>query len=347
MAPEWLAPARPTRASRFQNRLLAALLLLVLLSFGGTIGYMLLEGWNVLDALYMTVVTMSTGGSDAARPLSDAGRLFTIGLIVASLGLAGFAISTVAAFLVEGELYRMIQERRMDQRIAHLEDHIILCGAGRTGLYIATEFWRTGTPFVLVDLNAERLDVVRALGDVPYLLGDATQDETLNTAGIARARGLIAALGEDKDNVFIVLSARALNPALRIVARANDDANAEKLIKAGANQVVAPNMIGGLRMASVMLRPAVVTFLDEMLRIPNQTLRVDEVQIERFPALVGRTLAQAEIGPRTGMLVVALKSPGSGYRFNPPAETVLQADDILIVIGTREQIATLRDAPVL
>jgi voltage-gated potassium channel len=330
-------------AARRRSRLLYALVLIVAVAITGTAGYVLLEGWSVFDALYMTVITMGTVGYGETRPLSDTGRLFTIALIITSIGTAGFSISTLAAFIVEGEFYRLIQERRMDQRIARLTHHVILCGGGRTGRYIAEEFFRTGTPFVLIEQDAAALQVTLQIGDIPYLQADATDDEALRLAGIDRARGLVAALGEDKDNVFIVLSARALNPKLRVISRVNDEANANKLRKAGADEVVSPNAIGGLRMASIMLRPAVVTFLDEMLRVPGVALRVDEVHVENVPGLPGKTLGEADIARRTGMLVMAIKSPESGYRFNPGASTTLKVGDILIVVGTREQIAKLHE----
>jgi voltage-gated potassium channel len=331
-------------AARYQSRLMVALGLIAALAVTGTLGYTLIEGWGVLDALYMTVITMGTVGYGETRPLSDTGRLFTIGLIVMSIGIAGYSISTLAAFIVEGEFFRLIQERRMDQRIAKLKDHLILCGGGRTGRYIAEEFYRTKTPFVLIELDPEVLAATQQIGDFPYLQADATDDETLRLAGIERAKGLVAALGEDKDNVFIVLSARALNSRLRVVARVNEEVNANKLIKAGADDVVSPNAIGGLRMASIMLRPAVVSFLDEMLRVPGQALRVDEVHIEHIPGLQGKTLGETNIARRTGMLVMAIKSPARGYQFNPGASTVLQAGDILIVVGTREQIGRLHES---
>jgi voltage-gated potassium channel len=336
--------ARPLarRAARTPFRRFYALLLIVVVMGGGTLGYAVIEGWDILDALYMTIITMATIGYGETHPLSDGGRVFTIGLIIVSIGTAGYAVSTVAAFIVEGEFYRIIRERRMDQRIAQLTHHVIVCGGGRTGKYIADEFYRTQTPFVLIEQDEEVLRSALQIGDFPYLQGDATDDETLRLAGIERAKGLVAALGEDKDNVFITLSARALNPTLRVIARVNDDANASKLLKAGADEVVSPNRIGGLRMASIMIRPAVVTFLDEMLRVPGQTLRVDEAHIDQAPGLIGKTLGQADIGRRTGMLVMAIKSPDSGYRFNPGANTVLKTGDILIVVGTREQIAALR-----
>lgn len=333
--------ARSSRQSNTPFRFVYAALLIVTIIGGGTIGYAWLEGWPVLDSFYMTIITMTTVGYGETRPLSEAGRLFTIGLIVSSIGMAGYAVSTLAAFVVEGEFYRIIRERRMDQRITQLSNHIILCGAGRTGKYIAEEFVRTRTPFVLIEQDQDVLDQALSLGDIPYIQADATEDEALRLAGIERARGLVAALGDDKDNVFLVLSARALNPTLRIIARLNDESNAGKLSKAGADEIVSPNAIGGLRMASIMLRPVVVSFLDEMLRVTDQTLRVEEVHIDRIPALIGKTLAEADIGRRIGMLVVAIKSRNARPRFNPGAKTVLQAGDILIVMGTPDQIEAL------
>lgn len=327
---------------RFQLRLVRALMLIVAVVGGGTLGYMLIEGWNALDALYMTVITMTTVGYGETQPLSENGRLFTLGLIVTSFGLAGYAVSTLAAFIVEGELAHMIRERRMDQRIAKLENHIVLCGAGRTGIHIADEFHRTQTPFVLVERDRAVLsEALEMIGPVPYVQGDATHDETLELAGIVRARGLVAALGEDKDNVFLVLSARAMNPGLRIVARVIDESNTGKLKKAGADEIVSPNAIGGLRMASVMLRPTVVSFLDEMLRVPDQTLRVEEVHSESIPRAIGETLGKLNIARRTGMLVMAIKPAAGGYHFNPGADTVLHAGDVLIVVGTPEQLHKL------
>ena len=327
--------------TRYQTRLFRALLLILGVAAGGTLGYHLLEGWNLLDALYMTIITMTTVGYGETRPLTDAGRWFTIGLIVTSIGIAGYAVSTVAAFILEGEFYRLIQERRMDKRLAKLKNHIIVCGGGRTGKTITEEFYRTQTPFVLVEIDPATLESALQSGDFPYLQGDATDDDILKLAGIEQASGLIAALGEDKDNVFIVLSARSLNPNLRVIARVSEEANVGKLLKAGADEVISPNAIGGLRMASVMIRPTVVSFLDEMLRVPDQTLRIDEVHIDNVPNLIGKTIGNANLGHRIGMLIVAIQSKDSGYRFNPGADMELCGGDVLIVMGTPDQIAAL------
>jgi voltage-gated potassium channel len=327
--------------ARHRSRLYQSVVLLLGVVVVGTLGYHVLEGWDWIDALYMTIITMGTVGYGETHPLDANGRVFTIFLIVASLGIAGYALTTLGTFIVEGELYQIIRGRRMDKRITNLTNHIILCGGGRVGRAIADECYKTHTPFLLIEQNMDALQHVLELEDILYLQGDATEDETLRLAGIDRARGLIAALGEDKDNVFVVLSARSLNPKLRIVARATDENNIEKLRKAGADEVVSPNMIGGLRMASVMLRPSVVTFLDQMLRVSNQTLRIEEVHVDKVPGLVGKTLAGADIRQRIGMLVVALKSTDGSQQFNPSGQTTLKTGDVLIVMGTPEQIAAL------
>ena len=327
--------------SGYRRRLLRAVFLLLVILVIGVLGYRFMEGWSFLDALYMTIISMTTVGYGETRALTDAGRVFTIFLLVTSIGTAGFAISTMASFVVEGEFNRILRGRRMDKRISNLTDHIILCGGGPTGKTVAEELHKTHTPFVVIEKDADAIQQLLYIGDVLHIQGDATQDETLLLAGIEQARGLLAVLGEDKDNVFIVLSGRALNPKLRIVARVIEEENAGKLRKAGADEVVSPNAIGGMRMASVMIRPTVVNFLDEMLRVSDQTLRVEEVHVSQTPWLTGRSLAEADIGRRTGMLVVARKLGGGGYHLNPGANTYLEPDDVLIVIGTPEQIAAL------
>jgi voltage-gated potassium channel len=262
-------------------------------------------------------------------------------LIITSIGIAGYVISTLTAFVVEGEVKRIIQGRRMDQQIAKLTDHIILCGAGRTGLHIAEEFYRTHTPFVVIEQDKEALEELSRFDELLYLQEDATQDETLLMAGVKRARGLVTTLSEDKDNIFVTLCARSLNPDLRIIARLIEDKNAELLYKAGADEIVSPNAIGGLRMASIMLRPVVVSFLDEMLRVTGQTLRMEEMHADETPWLIKRSLSEVNIRRRTGLLVVAIKSHEHGYQFNPGPDTVLKHGDILIVVGTEEQLTYL------
>jgi voltage-gated potassium channel len=326
--------------ARFRIARAFGLVLLALLV--GTLGYYKIEGWSLLDSLYMTVITMTTIGFGEIRPLSESGRIFTIFLSLAAVGIAGYSISTLAAFVLEGDLQRILRGRRMDKQIGQLNEHMILCGAGRVGYQVALEFFKTRTPFVVVDNDPAALETLGEIGSISFVQGDAMDDDTLRLAGIDRARGLVAALRDDKDNAFVVLSARSLNPEMHIVARLGNEENAEKLQRAGANEVVSPNAIGGLRMASVMIRPAVVSFLDEMMHAPGQTLRVEEVTLVAGSALLQKTLGEAEIGRRTGVLVVAVKASDGQYYFNPNAQTALREGDVLIVIGTPEQVAALR-----
>lgn len=325
-----------------QFRILRALILFATAVLAGTLGYHRLEGWPLLDGLYMTVITMTTVGYGEIRPLSETGRIFTIFLSLVSIGIGGYAISAIAAFIVEGDLQRIVRGHRMDKQIAQLDNHIILCGVGRVGKQVAAEFHKTRTPFVVIEQDPDEIEQLQHLGDILYLQGDATKDETLRLAGIERAKGVVIALADDKDNAFVALTARSLNPNLRIVARLAEEENAEKLRRVGANAIVSPNAIGGLRMASLVIRPAVVTFLDEMLNVPGQTLRMEEVQIEEASVLVGQTLREADIGRQTGLLVVAIRSGEGRYQFNPGAQTRLQGGDVLIVMGTPEQLAALQ-----
>lgn len=336
-------PALPLQITGRGYRLFFALCFLLIIISVGTIGYHLMEGWSFLDSLYMTVITLATVGYGEIHPLSAGGRVFTIFLIFSSVGTMGYAIASLTKFIVEGEFNQLIRGRRMSNQIANMKDHIILCGAGPTGMYIAEELSKTNTPFVLIERNPETLKhVIAMIGDMPYIMGDAAHDDTLLQAGIERAKGLIAVLGEDKDNVFIVLSARSLNNKLRIVARVIEEENTEKFRKAGADEIVSPNAIGGLRMASIMIRPSVVNFLDQMLRVSNQVLRVEELRIDDMPDMKDRTLAQTDMGRKTGLLVLAVKSAEGQYQFNPGAHYTLQSGDVLIVMGASEQLQAFK-----
>ena len=270
------------------------------------------------------------------------GRGFTMLLVVTSIGIAGYAISTVAAYVVEGEFNRVFRGRKMDKRIARMRDHIVLCGAGRTGAEIAQELYKTLTPFVIIEKDEKVLQRLPFLREIPYLQGDATRDSILQRSGVERAKGLLAVLPNDQANVFLVLTVRALSPKLRIISRLTDDSNRQKLLRAGADTVVQTQAIGGLRMASMMIRPSAVTFLDKMLRVTGETLRVEDVTAT--PSMQGKTLRQLELNERIGLLVVALQRPGEQeYSFNPKPETELGEGDVLIVIGSPRQVRAARE----
>lgn len=318
--------------------------LILLLFVVGTIGYTVLEGWTVLDALYMTMITLTTIGFGETNELSNTGRIFTLALISASFIIYGYSLSQLTAFLFEGEIRQAIEGHRMERKIKRLRDHIILCGCGSTGIHIAMEFLRAEADFVIVDpIDAHIKELIETHGDVLHLAGDATNDEVLRIAGIDHARGLVAAVSNDKDNVFIVLTARSLNPNIRIVSRLIEDENYDKLRRAGADDVISPNIMGGQRMASVMLRPTTVSLMDELMRVPDQSLSIEEVLVEDIPAILDKSLGEANIAHLTdGLLVVAIVEIDKGYTFNPGAKTMLRRGDVLIVMGNSRQRTALR-----
>lgn len=327
----------------YERKLLSVGISVVFISLMGVCGYMWIEGWTLLDAAYMTVITLATIGYGETNPLSPEGRIFTIVLILTGLGIIGYGLSIFAAFIVEGQLGRLIRRRRMEQRLRSLSGHYIICGAGETGRCIAEEFNKTQQPFVVIERRKDCIEKINSK-NLCYILGDATRDAVLQQAGIERACGLVSTLDSDRDNLFVVLTARSLNSSLRIVSRVVEAESERKLLTAGANSVVSPNRIGGLRMASVLLRPTVVSFLDVMMRREDLTLRIEEVTLLPDSPLVNKTLAQSEIRSKTGLIVIAiLKQTGHHYIYNPVFNTMLEAGDVLIVMGDTAQVNRLRE----
>jgi voltage-gated potassium channel len=323
-----------------QKRLWQILILLVGVISFGTVGYQLIEGWRFFDALYMTVITVASVGFQEVHPLSTAGRSFTIGLIILGLGVVAYGLGTITAFWVEGDLLHLWGKRTMERQIAALRDHIVVCGGGGTGREVARELLRTRRPFVCIEIEPAQEDALRKLGDgILYIIGDATDSDVLRRARVEAGRGLVACMPSDKDNLFAILSARELNPAMRIVSRAVSDDVGPKLMKAGADAVVSVSTIGALRLASAMVRPSVVDFLDAMLREPG-AIRVQEVTVGRAGA--GRTLAALRLQERTGVIVFAIRdSTTHRHVFNPPPGRPLQAGDVLIGCADPEQLGAL------
>jgi len=314
--------------------LLAATLLL------GTTGYEMLEGWSFFDSLYMTVITIATVGYGETHPLSDRGRIFTMGLILLGSGILVYGVSALTAFIVEGDLTDALKRRKMKQRINALTGHYLICGDSNTGRYIIEELTLTHRPFVVIEKDAEK---ARRLLDqeIPCIEGDASSESILLEAGILRAAGLITTLHTDADNLFVVLTAHELNRSLRIISKAVEEESRHKLIKAGADSVVMPNAIGGLRMVSELVRPTVVTFLDVMLRDKDQAVRVEEIPIHPASPAVGKSLAAAGALNVPGVSLVALLRTSQPYQFNPDPATILQAGDRLIMLGESSQVQQL------
>ncbi len=329
---------------RPKNRIIHILLVLAVVISTGIAGYMIIEKWSFIDSAYMTIITLSSVGFSEVYPLSIAGKVFTIFLILGGLGALFYGISLITKFIAEGGLHELVRRRKMNKLISQLNDHYIICGAGDTGRSTIDEFVKTRSNFVVVEPDIEQIKKIDDSDSLPYMEDDPTKDDALLKAGIKKAKGLISALPSDKDNLFVVLSARALNPRLRIVSQAIEEDSKPKLLKAGADSVILPNVIGGLRMASEILRPAVVTFLDFMIRGKEMTLRVEEASISSGSSFIGKTLGEAEVPRKTGLIVVAIKdSEEGGYHYNPGASTKLKKGDILIVLGDVEQTRKLKE----
>lgn len=330
------------------RRLTDTLMLFAVVCLAGTLGYHYLSGGreSLMNCLYMTVITLSSVGYSEIVDTAHMpyGRAFTMVLIVFGMGVVLYAVSTITAFIVEGTLHHVLWRRSMMKLIKKLRSHYIICGAGETALSIIDELLATRRPFVVIEADRERLDHLQEnYPRVPFVEGDAHDDEVLLEAGVERAAGVIAALPTDKDNLFVTVTVRQLNPGVRIVAKGILPSVRLKLLRAGADAVVSPNLIGGMRMVSEMIRPTVVSFLDLMLRDKDRALRVEEASLGPDSELVGKTLADADLSRRTRTTVMALRQPDSErFIYNPLPETTLEAGMTLIALGEVEGIMRLR-----
>jgi voltage-gated potassium channel len=315
----------------------------------GTVGFFVLGRgqWDLSDCAYMTVITISTVGFYELGHLRDVpgARALTVGLIIAGVGVLAYMQSNLTALLVEGAIGEAFRRRRMQREIAKLSDHMVVAGAGRTGRHVIEELVSTRTPFVVIDRDEAMLIQVSADlcdGKMLYVAGDATADHVLHAAGIDRARGVVAALTEDKDNLYVTLSARSLNAAARIVSKVIEDEAAHKILRAGATSIVNPTMIGGRRLVSELIRPAVVQFLDIMLRDKDKNLRFEEVAISKSSPFAGVALKDTPIRRETRALVVAVRAEGQAFTYNPDPDYVLTEGTTLVVLGETDSILRLR-----
>lgn len=323
-------------------------LLLVLLAFFGVIvigmaGYTVITHCSPFDALYMTIITIASVGYAEIVPHSYPMRLFTMFLIVVGSSVVVYTISVFTAYIVEGELSDILRRRKMQRAIEKLHGHYIICGAGQTGQCVIDELLLTKHPFLVIERDPE---IIKSLleRNILHIEGDARRDGVLRAAGIDRAVGLTATLDSDADNLFVIFTARQLHAGLRIISRANDSESEAKLRLAGANAVVSPINIGGLRIASELIRPSVTTFLDLMLRSKDRVLRVDEIDIKEGSPFVGKTLDATGFLHEEGVSVVAMAHRAeTDYIFNPPKSTHLTADSVLIVMGNVEHITRMRE----
>ena len=321
------------------RRFLQIIFALVIVIAIGVIGYRLIEGWSLLDSLFMTVTTISTVGYREVHPLSTGGTVFTIVLIIGGVGVLFYTVTTVVQYIVEGNLANILGRRRMKEKIAKLKGHIIVCGYGRVGREVARVFQEEKSPFVVIDYDKEAIAKAAEDGYL-HLAGNATNDDILKEAGILHARGLVAATGSDADNVFIALSARELRPDLFITARAGAPESEAKLKRAGADRTIYPHVLGGRRLAMLALRPLVVDFIDTALESRGQELVLENIGVGPGSPVAGKTVREGR-SCCAGAVILAVKKKGGALLTSLSDDTQLDLGDELVVVGNREQLRTL------
>jgi voltage-gated potassium channel len=313
------------------------IILISILFVGGSLGYFLIEGWSYLDSFYMTVITLSTTGYKEVYPLSPSGRVLTMVLIVLGISVLFYALRELNLFIFEGNFF---WERKMQKQLNQLHDHYIICGFGRMGKKIVQELEKRNEPYVVIENDTEMFDPNQEL---MILQGDATEDDDLLKAGIKKAKGLVSVLSTDIANTFTTLSARGLNPDLKIIARAEEESSKGKLIKAGANRVILPYEIGGFRIMQALLKPTVVDYIDEVFSRSDIGLEIEEIKIMEGSKLIGKTISESQIRSSFNTIIVGIYRADSQLTYNPRPDITLESQDNLIVIGEHEKLEQLQD----
>ncbi len=331
---------------KIYRKLITPVILLALILTYGTTAYRLITHDSLFNCFYMTLITLTTVGYGEIICDPDKIvliRVVTIFLIIFGMGLLLYVASSVTAFFVEGQLTNIIRRNKMDKKIAKLNNHFIVCGAGSTGLHVIRELVDTNRDFVVIEHSLEKIEKLDEENNILYVTGDATHDETLISAGIEKAAGLITVLSSDKDNLFVTVTARQLRPDIKVVTRGVESGVEKKLYRAGADAVVFPNMIGGLRIVSEMIRPTVVSFLDYMLRDRKHAYRFEEISIPDKSAIIGKTLAECNIPEKTGIPILAIKLPSSkSFDFYPDGNKILEKGASLVVMSDIEGLKKIK-----
>jgi len=325
------------------RRFFAILFAAVFVVAAGTGGYVILEKWNILDALYMVAITLSSIGYGEVHPLTPTGKIFTIILIVFGFSLVGSIVGLFTSLILKGEVGNIISRQKMNDAIKKMEGHHIICGLSPVGEAIVEEFSHARQKFVVIEKDEKNIEKIRKnFEGLSYVVGDAAQDDVLLEAGVERADTILSCLNDDSLNLYVVISAKSLNPKIKIVAEAIEETSSAKLKRAGANYVVLPQKIGGLRMASTALRPNVVSFLDIMLKESEGEWRIEETSVPATSPFLDYTLAKSQISINTGLVVIAMKKARTGkFIYNPAASTVLEENDKILVLGNSEKLERL------
>jgi voltage-gated potassium channel len=328
------------------TRLRIAVIILILIIAVGTIGYRVLEGWSLIESLYTTITTLSTVGYGDFHPRTTAGRLFTIVIIIIGVGTMLYSVGLLAETVVEDRLRAIMGRGKLEKVIEKIHGHHIICGCGRIGYLICRELKDEGVPFVVVDSNQEVLQKIEDEGYL-YVKGDATHDRTLMAAGIKRAKGIVCALPTDAENLYVILTARELNQDIFILSRSEEEESEHRLLRAGANRVMSPYTLGGMRMAMAILRPAMLDFIEITTSRQSLELRMEEVAVCEGSPVIGKTLGESEIRQKYGLIIVAVKKDTGRMIFNPVATYVIEKGDMLIAMGEESNVKRFFDVCVM
>lgn len=320
----------------------------ILILFGitvvGVIGYMLIEQFTLVEAIYMTTISVTTAGFTEVRPLSSEGRMFTVFLLIISWGFFAFALTRLTQYIISGEINKYFKTRRTMNSISKLKDHVIICGYGRNGQQAAETLGYHGQEYVVIESDIKRVEMAQAENpDLLMIHGDSTDDDVLRKAGILSAKALISALPIDSNNVFIVLSARSLNPTIHIISRASESSTFPKLKKAGANNVIMPDKIGGTHMATLVSKPDVIEFIDYLSGEEGEAIHIESVSYDQLPENIrDRSLSEIMAWKKTGVNCIGLKDADGKFLINPPDDIMVKDGMKVLVLGTRQQIQRMK-----
>jgi len=320
------------------RKFIVAALLLILSLLTGILGFQWVAGFDLLDSIYMTVITISTVGFKEVEPLSDAGKVFATIYILFNIGIFAYIVSTITTYLFEGELEKIFKNIVTGREVKKLKNHVIVCGYGRQGFRVCEELKKSNTTFLVVEREPAVQEQLRR-SRIPFIAGDATEDNSLLEAGIERARAMITTIPQDANNVFITLTAKEINPAIEVISRATDQNAEKKLVRAGADRVVLPDVLGGIHMANLVVRPFVVEFLEILNGMGVNQLKLEDCTFNQLKEeFRGKPLSELKILETTGATVMGIKSEKSGFIFRPDPETCIRENDVLILLGTEDNI---------